>query len=128
MIKNKYIGIALVSLLVLILGTMVAIIVMLGNERSLHASGAAVGRHIMVTMRVNANEDALAVMDTSKNTIVVYRCWNGSTFYPVSGRRVDQDHRIFDLLKHKQFNNIRSLNPDYMPDAIEKRLEQKAKG
>ncbi|MFH1551143.1 MAG: hypothetical protein ABIH04_11360 [Planctomycetota bacterium] len=122
MISNRYIGIALVSLLVLVLGAMVTIIVMLSNERPVQASGAALGKYIVTTMQVSDKEEALAVMDTSNNSIVVYRCWNGNTFYPVSGRKMVNDHKLLDLVNNGHFYNVRPLETNYTPEAIDKRL------
>jgi hypothetical protein len=128
MISNKYVGIALVSLLVLVLGAMVTIIVMLSSEqRPVQASGAALGRYIVTTMKISANEEALAVMNTSNNSIIVYRCWNGNTLYPVSGRYVKYDHDIFKLLNSGHFNNVRPLAKNYVPAVIEKMLEDSSK-
>jgi len=122
MISNRYIGIALVSLLVLVLGAMVTIIVMLSSERPVQASGAALGRYIVTTMKISDKEEVLAVMDTSNNSIVVYRCWNGNTFYPVSGRNMQYDHSIFKLLNSGHFYGVRPLESNYVPEAIDRRL------
>ena len=126
MISSKYVGIALVSLLVLVLGAMVTIIVMLSSERPVQASGAALGRYIVTTMKISDKEEALAVMDTSNNSIIVYRCWNGNTLYPVSGRYVRYDHDIFKLLNSGHFNNVRPLEKNYVPANIDEMLRARS--
>jgi hypothetical protein len=125
--SNELMRIVLIMNIVLVL----AVCVLVGKEfmkdspKAYASGGAAGGKYIAVPIQFQQNREALIVIDTSSDAMIVYGLdTRGDVVYTASGRTMDQDFKYLLKMKDNFWGGVgpndRAYYPAGLRDAITK--------